>query len=101
MARHPGAQASLSITCRKLSPNPPMTYCLLPCHDPPFFEIFIRKGPPGGHILSMCAGLTYHEMCNDVLYTLPILLNISSRLFERIQQVGLFLNILIKMFNLF
>ena len=32
--------------------------------------------------------------------TLPILLKISSRLFERIQQVILFLNILIKMFDL-
>ena len=75
-----------------------MTNCLLPCHDPPFFETFICKGPPGGHIISMCARFANYEVCNDVL---PILLKISFRLFERIQQVGLFLNILIKMFDLF
>ena len=78
-----------------------MTDCPLPCHDPPFFETFISKGLPDGHILSVRAGFAHYEICNDVLYALPILLKISSRLFERIQQVGLFLNILIKMFDLF
>ena len=78
-----------------------MTDCPLPCHDPPFFETFISKGPPGGNILSMCARFGYYEIHNDVLYALPRSLKISSRLFERIQQVGLFLNILIKMFDLF
>ena len=78
-----------------------MTDCPLPCHDPPCFETFISKDLPDGHILSMCTGFAHYEIHNDVLYTLPILLKISSRLFERIQQIGLFLNILIKMFNLF
>ena len=78
-----------------------MTDCPLPCHDPPFFETYISKSPPGGNILSMCARLTHYEIHNDVLHDLPILLKISSRLFERIKQVGLFLNILIKMLNLF
>ena len=49
----------------------------------------------------MCARFANYEVHNDVLYTLPILLKTSSRLFERIQQVALFLNILIKMFDLF
>ena len=95
------APALLSITCRKLSPNPPMTDFPIPCHDPPFFETFISKAPPGGTILSMCARFTNYEVHNDVLYTLPILLKISSRLFERIQQVGfLFLLKCLICFNL-
>ena len=78
-----------------------MTDCPLPCHDSPFFKTFISKGPPGSNILAMCARFANYEICNDVLCALPTLLKISSRLFERIQQVSLFLDILIKMFDLF
>ena len=65
--------ASLSITHRRLSPNPPMTDCPLPCQDPPFYETFISKGLPGGTIFSMCARFTSHEVHNDVLHVLQIL----------------------------
>ena len=100
MARHPGASFTVNHP-HEAVPKSTNDRLSLPCHDPPFFKTFISKGLPGGNILPMCTRFANYEICNDVLYAFSISLKISSRLFERIQQVGLFLNILIKMFNVF
>ena len=93
--------ASLSITHRKLSPNQPMTNCPSPCHDPPFFETLINRGLPGGTIFSMYPRFTNQRVCNDVLHVLHILVRFHLDCWEDPTGWFLFLNIIIKMLDLF